>query len=283
MKLEYGEQISPSPIKLTIGTLVKRTLRDVADISFQTFAYYQALLKLTPQEFYCKWSNEEDKKFWDNLTAEEKVKLNMFDVIVKNDILINQYLEMFNFFFEECVLFCESYFVLLNKKYKTTIDVNNRIVDENKILEILGNNENDLSGAINDNNFSEVVSIIGQMCGILEDEESEEPKFKNEFQKKWYYENYVKAKKKALKESVAKDKVNLNLTLPNLISAVASKHPSLNYLNIWDLTIYQFLDTFNRVQANAIYDINAHQISVWGDEDKKFDFEFWFKNSYDKK
>ena len=92
-------------------------------------------------------------------------------------------------------------------------------------------------------------------------------------------EKMLKAKKK---EQETK-KSDLNLTIPNIISSLANKHPSLNYVNIWDLTIFQLLDAFNRTQANSMYDIDSTRVSVWGDEKKTFDVSLWYKNNYDKK
>ena len=76
-------------------------------------------------------------------------------------------------------------------------------------------------------------------------------------------------------------KADSNLSLPNLISAVSNKHNSINPINVWDLTIYQLLDSFNRLQGNSIYDMNCRQVSVWGDKDNKFDVALWYKNNYD--
>ena len=71
--------------------------------------------------------------------------------------------------------------------------------------------------------------------------------------------------------------VNKDLALGNIISVVANKHPSINILNIWELTIYQLWDTFNRLSNNNIYDISALSVAVWGDEKKQFNISDWFK------
>ena len=88
---------------------------------------------------------------------------------------------------------------------------------------------------------------------------------------------------KAQKEQKKQAKNDINLSIPNIISAVASKHPSLNLTSIWDLTIFQLLDSFSRLQANTVYEIDSTRVSVWGDEKKTFDPALWYKNIYDKK
>ena len=139
--------------------------------------------------------------------------------------------------------------------------------------------EQQVRGVIAKENFSEVIGLLQQICCIYNEEESlDDMKFKNNLARK-LMEKMLKAKKK---EQETK-KSDLNLTIPNIISSLANKHPSLNYVNIWDLTIFQLLDAFNRIISNSIYDIDSTRVSVWGDEKKTFDVSLWYKNNYDKK
>lgn len=118
-----------------------------------------------------------------------------------------------------------------------------------------------------------------QICCIYsEDEDIKNLKFKNALAKKMY-EKMLKAKKKAQENK----KVDINLSLPNIISSISNKHPSINYINVWDLTVFQLMDAFNRVQTNTMYEIDSTRVSVWGDEKKTFDFTLWYKNNYDNK
>ena len=105
-------------------------------------------------------------------------------------------------------------------------------------------------------------------------------KFKNDIAKK-LYEQMQKANKE--KEKQKNKKNDINLSLPNIISSVSSKHPSINLINIWELTIFQLLDCFNRLQNNTMHEIDSTRVSVWGDEKKTFDPSLWYKNYYDKK
>lgn len=266
MRLDYGTQLSPVPITLSIGTLRKPTLKEISQITFDRFSFYEFFLKLSPETYYTKLRKENDgEAFWDSLTEEEKDKITIYNIIEEDEKIRSTYVEIFNFFFVETVIYQEGFFILL--KENTAIDNPDKIKREQ------------VRGAIAKDNFSQVMSLLQQICCIYNEEESlDDMKFKNNLARK-LMEKMLKAKKK---EQEAK-KSDLNLTIPNIISSLANKHPSLNYVNIWDLTIFQLLDAFNRTQANSIYDIDSTRVSVWGDEKKTFDVSLWYKNNYDKK
>ena len=73
---------------------------------------------------------------------------------------------------------------------------------------------------------------------------------------------------------------NPDLSLPNIISSVCVRILSLNWINIWDITIYQLFNEFERLQIIDQYDIASTQVSVWGDKEKKFKFGTWSSNIY---
>ena len=100
--------------------------------------------------------------------------------------------------------------------------------------------------------------------------------FKNKMAKE-LYEKMLKAQKKEKEEK----KSSNDLTIPNIISSVCVKHPSLNYSNIWEITIFQLLDTFNKLQVNSVHEIDSIRVAVWGDEKKIYDAALWYKNQYD--
>ena len=223
-------------------------------------------MKLSPETYYTKLRKENDgEAFWDSLTEEEQDKITIYNSIEEDEKIRSTYVEIFNFFFVETVIYQEGFFILL--KENTAIDNPDKIKREQ------------IRGAIAKDNFSQVMSLLQQICCIYNEEESlDDMKFKNNLARK-LMEKMLKAKKK---EQETK-KSDLNLTIPNIISSLANKHPSLNYVNIWDLTIFQLLDAFNRTQANSMYDIDSTRVSVWGDEKKTFDVSLWYKNNYDKK
>lgn len=264
MRLDYGTQLSPVPITLSIGTLRKPTLKEISQITFDRFSFYEFFLKLSPETYYTKLRKENDgEAYWGSLTEEEQDKITIYNIIEEDEKIRSTYVEIFNFFFVETVIYQEGFFILLKDE----------VANPEKIK------REQVRGAIAKDNFPQVMSLLQQICCIYNEEESlDDMKFKNNLARK-LMEKMLKAKKK---EQETK-KSDLNLTIPNIISSLANKHPSLNYVNIWDLTIFQLLDAFNRTQANSMYDIDSTRVSVWGDEKKTFDVSLWYKNNYDKK
>lgn len=261
MRLDYGTQISPSPIKLSIGTLRKPKLVDVSDLGFEKLSVFELFAKMTPETYFIKIKEDTGKAYWESLTDEQRDKMTMFYLIATDESLQELYTDMFNFFFVEPVVFQEGVFIV----FKNDTDFNSEL------------SVNDIRGVIYEDTFSQVLTLIQQICCIYEEEQSiDELKFKNKTARK-LYEKMLKAQKQEKKKS------DLNLTLPNIISAVSNSHPSVNPINIWDMTIYQLIDSFDRLQANKMYDIDQRRVSVWGDEKKTFDPTLWYKNNYDKK
>lgn len=271
-RLDYGTQISFDPIRLSIGTIRKPTLADISDtekMGFDKFYFMEFLAKMTPEDYYTKLLKEENgAEKWESIPEATRNNLTLFDLIATDKQLQKLYLELFNFFFEETVIYVDGYMVILQKG------------SEDKPIEEL--QQEDIRGLLVKEFLPEVLSIIQQICGIYSEEDDvDNLKFKNEFQKN-LYKKMLKAKKEA--ESRKKSsKQNIDMTLPNIISTVANPRNSLNYTNIWGLTIYQLIDSFGRLQKDEMYEINKTRVSVWGDEKKVFDFGLWYKNDYDKK
>lgn len=263
MKLDYGTQLSPVPITLSIGTLRKPTLKEISQITFERFSFYEYFLKLSPETYYIKIKEDIDgKAYWDSLRKEEQNQITIYNVIEEDEKIRNIYIEIFNFFFVETVIYKEGFFILLKENIPNSQEIKKEQV----------------RGAIAKENFSQVINLIQQICCIYNEEESlDDMKFKNNLARK-LMEKMINAKKEQ-----ETNKSDLNLTIPNIISSLANKHPSLNYVNIWDLTIFQLLDAFNRTRTISMYDIDSTRVSVWGDEKKTFDVSLWYKNNYDKR
>lgn len=265
MKFDYGTQISPFPIPLSVGMLKKPKLSDIANpkakpsMSFSKFMFYEFLITMTPEDFFTKANVDKGKKFWNSLSKKEKNGLTVYDLIKLNPILMKNFLEVFNFFFEETVLYVDGAFVLVNPNKDYSTEPPQR---------------EDVVGIIDSHNFSEILYDIQQICCIAPEKE-EIPKFKNKSAERIYYQI-----KEA--EKMQKKKGDINLSLPNIISAVTAKHNSLNYNNIWNLTVFELLDNFGRMREGSIYEIEWTRVAVWGDEKKSFDPARWYKNEFDK-
>lgn len=256
MKLDYGTQISPSHITLSIGTIKKPTLKDISELSFDKFGYYEMFIRMTPEIYYTKMCGEKGVEYWESLSEKKQDSLDMFEIIKTEKALADAYVEVLNFFFVEQVIFDEGYFIIL----KNDVEYSGALEKDNVKCAFLADT------------FKEILDILQQICGIAE-EKPEEQKFKNDLARK-LFEKMLKGKKK-------EKKVDKNFMLPNIISALCNRHPSINYTNVWDLTVFQLLDSFNRTQANLFYDIESTRVSVWGDEKKTFDASLWYKNNFD--
>lgn len=257
MILDYGTQISFEPIKLGIGTIKKPTLREISQISFAKFQLYESILKLQPKDFFTTENIDNSiKEFWEKLSEEEKSKITMYSILLIYEPIAKLYTEIFDFFFEEDVNFENGIFVIRN--------------------------QGETVGYISDNIFIPVVEIIQQICGIFERTRNDYKniKFKNKTAER-IYAKIMKSKDKKAKQQEENKKDNKDYTLPNIISAVANRHPSLNYTNIFNITIFQLLDTFQRIYKNEMQNITDTSVSVWGDEKNKYDGGIWHKNIYD--
>ena len=263
MVLDQGTLLFPGPLKLSIGSIRKPKLSEIYYLSFPKFEFYEVMLKATPETIYTEILGGQYKEYWENLDYNSKNKTTVYSIIENNDSIKDIYLEILDFFFVEKVIYYDRYFIIVNPN-----------VSEDSL------SKEDIVGFINSDLFFTVIEILQQICCIYEknNEPKEELKFKNEFTRKMY-EKLQKAKKEQ-KARKAKES-SKDLSLPNIISAVSNMHPSINPINIWDMTIYQLCDSFNRLQVNKIYEINRTTVAVWGDEKKTFDSSLWYKNNID--
>lgn len=252
MKLSYFELLSYEPILLSIGSLKKPKLKDISELSYHKFMLFEFLLIMTPKLYYTKLLNKKNgEEIWNSFTQSQKEQLNLYQLILDDNDLKELYLEMFKFFFIESVSIYENYFVI-TKKYQ---------------------NSNKIIGTISSDNLEEILEILQQICCIYTQEEPKEEKYKNKLAEKL---------DKQLKEAAEKNNntKNKDYDKANIISAVCNKHPSLNYTNIWDITIFQLYDAFKRLKLNSVYEINATSVSVWGDENKEFNSSLWYNNDF---
>ena len=266
MLLDYGTQLSYEPILLSIGSLRKPRLREIAHITFSLFTTFEFFMKCTPKEYYTKALRDNGGvEKWEAMSDDAKESLTMYGIITSDSQLQELYVKMFDFFFEENVRYANGFFILFR-------DIPENPNDDIPIESI--------TGIISENNFLQVLDIIQQVCCIhsIADESADDQKFKNSLARK-LFERMQKALKE--QEEQKESKADKNLSIPNIISSVASIHPTYNLINIWDLTVFQLLDAFRRMQSNTAYDIERVRVSVWGDEKKVFDPTLWHKNYYD--
>lgn len=127
---------------------------------------------------------------------------------------------------------------------------------------------------IDDDNFSEIVSSICNMCCVSYDNEDTKAL---KFASKKAQEVYEKCQrgrqqsKKFESKSTKKDETSLE----QMVSFLSTNRGSYNLINIWDLTLYQFYSEFYWTRYNKEFESSQHRWEVWGD--KEFDFTLAYK------
>lgn len=271
MKLSYGEYISPFPTRLslddkTVVNLSKPTIEDIQRLGFQVFEAYKTWLNISPKFYYtilCK--DNGGVEYWDALDGSAKNTMTLFDVILEDQGMQNQFMLILNFFYEETVVFHQSYFAFIDPNHNPEIDLT----------------ENDICAIVSDSKtFKTVIDGCKAYCGMQDAvEEEKETKFKNKLAEEMFLR--MKKNKEEIEKIEAKKNAK-NFSIPNIISSVCTKHNSINYLNVGKLTVPQLMDTLNRLIACEKFEIEKTSVSVWGTGDnKKFSFTEWMENTYD--
>lgn len=255
LKLDYFDLISPEPIVIDrVGSITCPTLRDISKISYYTYCMFLSCLKQKTDDYF-EMIKEKGISIDENLI----INSSKFDLIILDEYLRKIIINAFNFFFIEDVVF------------------------DNKNSDICTfNQDGNLIGVINKDNYTDVINVILQRVrsySKLDDEEDILLKAKNKRGRK-IFEKIYKERKKKQKTKVSKG--DDGQTLPNIISSVSAFSNNTNYVQIWDLTVYQLYDLFDRLTLIDQYNISSTGVSVWGDEKNQFQFGLWNKNFYEK-
>lgn len=134
---------------------------------------------------------------------------------------------------------------------------------------------NDSVKAIIHNGNYEIVKDAILQISCIANPEPPVQKFRNERARK-IYEKCMAGKKELEKAKKKSQKSNKNLVLENIVASVAANHPSYNLFNIWELTIYQLYDQFQRVDIGIQHDVYATRWAAYGQD--SYDFEMWKTN-----
>ena len=227
-----------------VGGILSPKLRDVASIGYDAYQFYLELLLMDLEKSLSMLGHKED---FDRLSDEEKTDLDMFDLWTANGQSANLLEKVLNFFIKEEVVYS----------------------GQNRCFLIQDGNGD--VGTITRDSYPQVRDIICQRVCIRPDQEEDLSKVRN---KKAL--EIAKKLQKGRSQKKKQEKTDKNMDLGNIISAVANRSPSLNILNIWDLTVYQLWDCFSRISNNNIYDIQASAVAAWGNKDNHFDATAWY-------
>lgn len=117
-------------------------------------------------------------------------------------------------------------------------------------------------------NFPIIKNVIKEINGLKVDSKEEET-YSNDKARE------IAEKLKKAKEEISKNSKDGESTkLDCITSSVSARHPSLNLLNIWDLTVYQLYDQYNRLTLVDSFNIGSMHYANWGGEFKSS----WSKN-----
>lgn len=251
MKPDYFDLISPSPIFIpNVGSVLSPTLRDISAIGIHTYHYYLSVLSMDLKMYFSMTAHPEQ---YDLLSGDDLSRLSIFDLLTAHASSAALLQTILNFFLEEEVLFSEEEgcFLVTN--------------DENSPKE-------HPAGKITRENYENLCSLICHRNNV---------RFQNDYPlsdvKSKKALEIMKKLKKGRAEKAKSAKADKSTELGNVISAVANKHPSLNPLNIWDITVFQLWDAFFRLSHNQIYNIESMSVAAWGNKDNHFDAAGWFK------
>lgn len=86
----------------------------------------------------------------------------------------------------------------------------------------------------------------------------------------------LESAKKILNKVKKNEDESENLTLSDLISIASSNCNGINIFNVWDLTIYQLNDQFNRMKMMEDFNINIQQLLA-GADPSKVEIKHWMK------
>lgn len=254
LRLDYFDCISPLPLTLVqIGSIKSPTLMNIAEISYSTYSQYIAHIRMTPEDYFEVYCKDED------IDTEKIFNMTKFDLLLIDDRFRKIITSAINFFFVEDFEFYPEYDAFIFEQKN----------EHGEVVNIK---------AITRQNYSDVLDVVLQRVHITPDENEIDDikKIKNKRGLK-IYKKVLIGRKKLNKE---KSK-NVNITLANIIAAVASKSESLNWTSIWDITIFQLFDLFERMQRLDSYSIASAQVAAWGNKDGNFKFGSWINNIYD--
>lgn len=239
MKLTLWDSVSGN--SLSVGNVChvrQPKLSDIRSLGYDKFFSYVSVILFDPSEI-------------DGEVPMLIPDLETFYILITYPMLRETFFEALSFFVEEDISF----------------DGNNLCLKVYK--------DNQVVGEINNGNFNDIQGLVAQIIGTEKEYESD-IKFSNKKAKAIYEK--CKARKREFDKAKKKEDLaaSNDFTLPNIISAVCAKHPSLNLLNIWDLTILQLYDQFRRLNVITYESVEGLRWAAWGKD--SIELSAWFKD-----
>ena len=240
-----AQLMSSEPINFHGLLIYKPTLKEISEIGFANYNRYTAQLTLSIFDI-AKFL--EEQKIGGNVPTPLHF---IIDVWANNPI---QFLEL-----------QLAFFTYIRKPIEIsgdTIVVIGDSPDKNFIL-----NES------NFNEFQETILAINKMFDVEDEREINSP---NEAMRQKFLKARMKlreAKKRAKEKDSQKGD---GITLPDIISSLCAFGIGYTMFNVWDLTIYQLYDQFEKASSKDEYDKN-YQAILAGADPKKIKLKNWMK------
>lgn len=248
MKPDYFALLSPEPIYIhPFGGVKCPTLREISQLSYDTYYLYLSLLLITPKSYFAKTSQAD---FYENLSDEDKSSFHAFDLLTLNPSICSLLESALGFFLTDTVKYHKQHHAFL--LYRNT-------------------EQTEPAGCITKENWPQLCELILKR-NYLKASEEDLTKVKSKRAL-----SIAEKLQKGRKNKEKNTSTDTTMELGNIISAVANKSSALNILNIWDITVYQLWDAFYRICHNNLYDIQAISVAAYGDKEHHFDMDGWFK------
>lgn len=252
IRLSYIDHISPYGVMVRgVGRIHSPILSDIFKMGYYQYQRVLTLFLYTPEKYFTDLSTEfKTDNPWNQFTNEQKNNLTMFGILTSSDEARFELISGLALFVSGDLEWDEEHQAIL---------INKEIDSKGKMS---------VGGFIDKSNYKVVVQVILQLLDISVDDMPEEsPKFRSE-KDRLFWEKF-QAKKKIFAQN---KKADPNFELPNMISLLCTFHPSLNYSNIFNLTIGQIRDTFSQLLKAKQLNIAEMNYSVWGG---KYDPSQW--------
>ena len=249
MNVDYFSLLSPEPFYIKgVGKVKPPKLRDICKIGINRYNLYISMLLLTKNKFLeCL---NEDTQSYENQ--------DFLYVIFDKKEFVELYREAFSFFI------CENVGYSLKDKMFCTYVKSTDLKLNKQAINIVGNICND--------NFDSIRNIILQFNYIFEDQ------FKHSKPHDKHTAELLKKRDMYRKKYGVNDQDASDLELGNIISKVATYGNNVNFINIWDFTIFQLYDQFFTINDKQSLQLQYTNFAVWGGDDNLL--SEWYKNKF---
>ena len=250
-KIQYEDLLSGDYIPIRgVGHIRSPKLKEMAPTSGIGWGNYSLYI-------YLLRSGKEQLK--ESLLKGLQVDGSIYDIITENSDLRRLYEEAFSFFMLETVVYRseENLFVAMTK-----------VEDPEDSWKI--------TGIITEQNFDDVRAMILALNYVTISKTDVKTTHSSDASKEAWdkVQEYLNKQIESVKED--EDPMNLG----NMMSKLCAIHPSINYTNLFELTVFQFYDTF--FQTCYMRSIRFSESVVSNHGSKDFKYEDWLnpiKNS----